>query len=68
MNKTVIMSTAIVAAVLSGQPLMAAVFGSVMVTGLLAGHMVSDSVRSLIQCPASALKPYLARSRHLRKG
>jgi len=68
MKKTVIMSTAILAAVLSGQPLMAAVFGSIMVTGLLAGHLVSDSVRSLIECPASALKPDLARSRYRRQG
>jgi len=68
MNKTVIMSTAIVAAVLSGQPLMAAVFGSVMVTGLLTGHMVSDSVRRLIECPASAFKRDVARSRHRQQG
>jgi hypothetical protein len=68
MNKTVIMSTATVAAVLCGQPLMAAVFGSIMVTGLLTGHMVSDSVRRLIECPASALKPDVARSRDGRQG
>ena len=68
MNKTVIMSTAIVAAVLSGQPLMAAVFGSIMVTGLLAGQRVNDSVRRLIECPASAFKPDVVRSRHRRQG
>ena len=68
MNKIVIMSIATVAAVLSGQPLMAAVFGSIMVTGLLAGHMVSDSVRSLIECPASVFKPAVVRSRYRRRG
>ena len=66
MNKIVIMSTAIIAAFFSGQPLMAAVFGSIMVTGLLAGHMVSDSVRRLIECPASAFKPAVVRSRYRR--
>jgi hypothetical protein len=68
MNKTLIMSTAIIAALLSGQPLMAVVFGSIMVTGLLAGHLVSDSVRRLIECPASALKPDVVRSRYRRQG
>jgi len=68
MNKIVIMSTAIIAAVLSGQPLMAAVFGSIMVTGLLTGHLVSDSVRRLIECPAAAFKPDVDRPRHLRRG
>jgi hypothetical protein len=68
MNKTVIMSTAIVAAVLCGQPLMAAVFGSIMVTGLLTGHLVSDSVRRLIECPTEAFKPAVSRSRYPRQG
>jgi hypothetical protein len=68
MNKIAIMSMAIIAAVLSGQPLMAAVFGSIMVTGLLTGHMVSDSVRRLIECPASAFKPDVDRSRSRRQG
>jgi hypothetical protein len=68
MNKIVIMSTAIIGAILSGQPLMAAVLGSIMVTGLLTGHLVSDSVRRLIECPASAFKPAVERSRYLRQG
>jgi hypothetical protein len=68
MNKIAIMSTAIVAAVFSGQPLMAAVLGSIMLTGLLTGHMVSDSVRRLIECPASAFKPVVVRSRYRRQG
>ena len=68
MNKIAIMSMAIIAAVLSGQPLMAAVFGSIMVTGLLTGRLVSDSVRRLIECPASAFKRDVARSRHRQQG
>ena len=66
MNKIVIMSTAIIAAVLSGQPLMAVVFGSIMVTGLLTVHLVSDSIRRLIECPASAFKHDVDRSRYPR--
>ena len=68
MNKIVIMSTAIIAAVVCGQPLMAAVFGSIMVTGLLTGRLVSDSVRRLIECPVSAFKPDVDRSRSPRQG
>lgn len=57
MNKIVIMSAAMIAAVLSGQPLMAVVFGSIMVTGLLAGQRMNESIRKFVECPASAFKP-----------
>ncbi len=57
MSKIVIMSAAIIAAVLSGEPLMAVVLGSILVTGLLVGQRMNESVRRLIECPVSALKP-----------
>ena len=57
MSKIVIMSGAMIAAVLIGQPMMAVVLGSILVTGLLAGQRMNESVRRLIECPVSALKP-----------
>jgi len=63
MSKIVIMTTAMIAAFLSGQPLMAAVFGSIMVTGLLVGCFLGESARRLIECPVSAFHRDRSRSR-----
>lgn len=63
MSKIVIMTTATIVAVLSGQPLMAAVFGSIMVTGLLVGCFLSESARRVIECPVSAFHRDRRRSR-----
>lgn len=57
MNKIVIMSVAMIGALLNGQPMMAVVLGSIMVTGLLAGQRMNESVRRLVECPVSAFKP-----------
>jgi hypothetical protein len=61
MDKILIMSTAVIGSVLFGQPLMAAVFASVMVTGLLTAHLANESVRRVMKCPAMAFKPAVDR-------
>jgi len=59
MKKTIIMSVAVMATLLFGEILMSVVLGCVMLTGLFAGHFMSESARRVVECPVSALKPAL---------
>ncbi len=57
MKKIIIMSLAVTTSLLFGETLMAAVFGFVMVSGLMAGCFMNESARRVIECPALAFKP-----------
>ncbi len=57
MKKIIIMSVAVVSSLLAGETLLAVVFGFVMVSGLMAGCFMSESVRRVVECPALAFKP-----------
>ena len=57
MKKIIIMSLAVTTSLLFGETLMAAVFGFVMVSGLMVGCFMNESARQVIECPALAFKP-----------
>ncbi len=57
MKKIIIMSVAVIGSLLAGEPLLAVVFGFVMVSGLMAGCFMSESVRRVVECPALAFRP-----------
>lgn len=57
MKKIIIMSVAVIGSLLVGEPLMAAVLGLIMVSGLMAGCFMSESACQMVECPALALRP-----------
>ncbi len=57
MKKTLIMSAAVLTSLLFGEATMAAVFGFVMVSGLMAGSLMNETARRAVECPALAFKP-----------
>ena len=52
MKKIIIMSVAVMTSLLFGETMMAAVFGFVMLSGLMAGCFMNQSARQLVECPA----------------
>jgi hypothetical protein len=56
MKKTIIMSSAVVMSLLVGEAMMALVFASVMISGLMAGSFMNESTRQVVECPALAFK------------
>jgi hypothetical protein len=57
MKKIIIMSAAVVTSLLLGETLMAAVFGFVMLSGLMAGCFMSEWARRVVECPVLVFKP-----------
>jgi hypothetical protein len=57
MKKIIIMSAAVMTSLLFGETLMAAVFGFVMLTGLMAGCFMNESARRVVECPALVFRP-----------
>ena len=57
MKKVLIMSLAVVASLLIGETMMAAVFGFVMITGYLTGCYLSEPARRVVECPVLAFRP-----------
>ena len=57
MKKTIIMSVAVMTSLLFGETMMAAVFGFVMLSGLMAGCFMNESARQLVECPALVFRP-----------
>jgi len=57
MKKIIIMSVAIMTSFLFGETLMAAVFGFVMLSGLMAGCFMNESARQVVECPALVFRP-----------
>jgi hypothetical protein len=52
MKKNIIMSVAVMTSLLFGETMMAAVFGFVMLSGLMAGCFMNESARQVVECPA----------------
>ena len=65
MKKIIIMSVAVLTTLLNGEAMIAAVLGSIMVTGLLADNLLSDAARRFMECPVSALNENWGRSKTL---
>jgi hypothetical protein len=63
MKKILIMSLAVVTSLLFGETMMAAVFGFIMLSGLMAGCFLNDSARQVVECPALAFRPAAKRLR-----
>lgn len=57
MKKIIIMSVAVMTSLLIGETLMAAVFGFVMLSGLMAGCFLNESARQVVECPALVFRP-----------
>ena len=57
MKKIIIMSLAVMTSLLFGETMMAAVFGFVMLSGLMAGCFMSESARQVVACPALVFRP-----------
>jgi hypothetical protein len=57
MKKIIIMSVAVMISLLFGETMMAAVFGFVMLSGLMAGCFMNESARQLVECPALVFRP-----------
>ena len=63
MKKILIMSAAVMTSLLFGETLMAAVFGFVMLSGLMAGCFMNESARRVVECPALAFRPAVEKAR-----
>ena len=57
MKKIIIMSVAVMTSLLFGETMMAAVFGFVMLSGLMAGCFMNESTRRVVECPALVFRP-----------
>ena len=56
MKKNIIMSVAVMTSLLFGETMMAAVFGFVMLSGLMAGCFMNESARQVIECEIEGLQ------------
>ena len=63
MKKIIIMSLAVMTSLLFGETMMAAVFGFVMLSGLMAGCFMNESARRVAACPALVFRPAVKRHR-----
>ena len=57
MKKNIILSVAVMTSLLFGESMMAAVFGFVMLSGLMAGCFMNESARQVVECPALVFRP-----------
>ena len=57
MKKIIIMSVAVMTSLLFGETMMAAVFGFVMLSGLMAGCFMNESARQVVECPSLVFRP-----------
>ena len=63
MKKNIIMSVAVMTSLLFGETMMAAVFGFVMLSGLMAGCFMTESARQVVECPALVFRPAVRKVR-----
>ena len=63
MKKIIIMSVAVMTSLLLGEIMMAAVFGFVMLSGLMAGCFMNESARQVVACPALVFRPAAKKAR-----
>ena len=63
MKKIIIMGLAVMTSLLFGETVMAAVFGFVLLSGLMAGCFMNESARQVVECPALAFRPAAKRLR-----